>query len=699
MPLDHEKILKLHDKAYTRGDVNRERAADDLVFYWVTQWDDNLLGESQLQYRGEFNVIRKAGRQIMSDLYTNPIQVDFDPVDGTDDSGADIIDGMYRSDMRNNRSQEAKKNALQEAVVCGVGAWELITEYKSNRSGNREQVIRRIPIYEANNNVFWDPNARLMDKSDAKYVSYLAPYSEDGYRELVEELTGEEKVDPVSFAYPEISYAFPWLGGTDEVYYVSRFYYKETVKINISIMVDMSGNTQEFEPEELKEKEDDLINDGWDFVASKEIYRDVVTLYIVSGEGILHKQVIAGEHIPIVPDYGERAFVEGQEHYEGITRLAKDPQRLRNFQLSYLADIVSRSPRQKPIYLPEQVQGFEDMYEESGSENNYPYQLQHRTGADGSELPLGPVGVSPEQPIPQALMASIQESRLAVEDVANPGLPQDIIDTDASGKAVNAMQHRLDMQSYVYQDNHKTAMRRDGEIYASMAKDIYDTPRKVLLTSVDGSTRKAQVNEQVFNPETFEMEVKNDMGQMIFDVYADIGPQFESVKAQNREELKELINGLPPGTPAHSMMLNEYLTLIDGVMFKDVREYARKQLILMGVKDPETPEEQQMLQQAQQQQGQQQPDPAMMLAAQAEMEKAKAQQMEQQNKQAQIQLDAVKVKQSGDKNNIDFINTQSMIEERRAQTLKTMAETDKLTTETVSQQMANVSALRGSATQ
>ena len=53
MPLDHEKILELHDKAYSRGQVTRERGADDLVFYWVTQWDDNLLGESQLQYRGE----------------------------------------------------------------------------------------------------------------------------------------------------------------------------------------------------------------------------------------------------------------------------------------------------------------------------------------------------------------------------------------------------------------------------------------------------------------------------------------------------------------------------------------------------------------------------------------------------------------------------------------------------------------------
>lgn len=697
MSLDHTEILSMHDKAYSRGQVTRERAADDSVFAWLTMWDDNLLGESQLQYRGEFNIIRKALRQILSDLNTNPIQVDFDPVDGTDESGADILDGMYRSDMRNNRSQEAKDNALQEAVVCGVGAWELTNEYKTNRRGDMEQVIRRIPVYEANNNVMWDPNAKLMDKSDADYVSCLTAYSEEGYKKLYEELTGEEhEGGEVSFAYPEISYAFPWLGGQDEHYYVTRFFHREKVKITTTVIMDMYGQTKEIDDEELKETEDGLIDDGWTIVASKTTERYVVTRYIVSGEGILDETVVPGEHIPIVPDYGERAFIEGEEHYEGIVRLAKDPQRLRNFQLSYLADIVSRSPRQKPIFTPEQVQGFEDMYDEAGSENNYPYLLQNRTDANGNELPMGPINVMPEQPIPQALMVAIQESRIAVEDVANPGLPQDIMDPDASGKAVNAMQHRLDMQSYVYQKNHKTAMRRDGEIYASMAREIYDTEREVILTMPDGTSRTEKLNEQTLDINTFEQSISNNMKDMVFDVYADIGPQFESVKAQNREELKELINGFPPGDPTRNILLMEYLTMVDGVAFKSLRDYANKQLIIMGVREPETEEEMMMLQQAQQ--GQQQTDPAMMLAAQAEMQKAMNGAEENENKRMQLQLEAEKVRQSGDKNSVDFMKAMADIENTRADTLETMAKTRQISTQTVAQQVQSVSQLRGQAT-
>ena len=147
MSLELKQLLEMHDRAYDRGQTTRDKASDDLVFYWISQWDDNLLSESQLSYRGEFNIIRKAGRQIMSNIHANPVQVDFDPKRPDDDSGADLLDGLYRSDARVNSSKEAFDNAVNEAIVCGVGGWELYTEYETNEEGERNQVIRRRPLY------------------------------------------------------------------------------------------------------------------------------------------------------------------------------------------------------------------------------------------------------------------------------------------------------------------------------------------------------------------------------------------------------------------------------------------------------------------------------------------------------------------------------------------------------------------------
>ena len=636
MTLDLKKLKELQDKAYSHGYDTRLKAADDLLFAWVTQWDDAYLSNSNLGYRGEFNICRKAMRQILTDLILNPVQVDFDPVDDTDETAADIMDGMYRADMRNNAAQEASQNANQETVVCGVGAWELRTEYKSSRMGDDRQVIRRYPIYEANNTVFWDPNAKLKDKSDANYVSVLVPYSEDGYKDLLEEFGREDCADS-SFAAPEKSYVFPWVSETRAVHVV-RFFHRVKKNVKYYTFVNMFGDTKVVSALDLDEIEDDLVEQGFDLDDSKtkEVSRYIVTRYIASGKDIIDEQVIPGEHLPVVPQYGERQFVEGEEHYEGIIRLAKDPQRLRNFQLSYLADIVSQSPREKPIFTAEQLDGFEDMYEYAGADNDLPYTLQNGMSANGEPLPVGPIGYIKAPDVPQALMASIAESRFAVDDVAGAGLPADIMDTDLSGKAVQSLQKRLDMQSYTYQDNHKYAVRRDGEIYASMASEVYDGEQEISIVRPDGTKMKERINTTELNEHMNRVPV-NDVTSMAFDVYADIGPSFESVKEQNKEELKELINGLPPGTPEHQMLLNEYLMLVDGSGFKDVREYARKQLIMMGVKKPETEEEIAMVKRSKEEAANK-PDP-MMLAAQAEMAKAQADQMDAQTKVMSSQVD------------------------------------------------------------
>jgi len=681
MMLTLKKLKDLHDKAYCYGQETRLRAADDMLFYWVTQYDDAVLGEATLQYRGEFNILRKAGRQIVADLRSNPIQIDFVPASESRDDGADILDGLYLTDDRANTTLESYDNAVGEAVVCGVGAWELYTKYASNRAGIDHQVICRRPVYEANNNLFWDPNAKQLDKGDANHVSWLQAYSPDGYQDLCRDLCPEDYGDedddekeslskkkkrereearrPASFAEPEQSYVFPWMGSGNDLIYIVSFYHRRKIKDKVITFTDPMGQPLVLRESDLSEVMDDLIDDGYEIVSEREIKRWEVRKYIASGEKILNGkmgkdgeregEVIAGENIPIVPTYGERAFIEGEEHYEGITRLAKDPQRLRNFQLSYLADIVSRSPRPKPIFTSEQIQGFEFMYEENGADNNYPYYLQNRFDANGHPLPIGPIAVMPEQTIPQALMASIELSRQAVEDVANPGLPQDIADPDLSGKAVNALTNRLDQQSIVYQQNLKHAKRRDAEIYASMAVEVYDAPREVTLTQPDGTTKKVKIMEMIQDKETGELVALNDLTNTEYDVYAEIGPSYSSKKEQTIEQLTSMAGAMAPIDPQMAKMLMlQTLTLINGVNMEDIRAYARKQLVLSGAVEPDTPEEEQMLAKASQQQ--QQPD-ANMVLAQAEMEKAKADQMNTQrlaindqmtaqNNQAKTQIDA-----------------------------------------------------------
>jgi len=705
MALELDDIKRLHDKAYQSGQSTRDKASDDLVFYWVTQWDDAMLNDSQLAFKGEFNMLRKAGRDIMSGLRSNPVQVDFEPKDNNRLEAADILDGIYRSVDRQNFSVEAYNNAMQEMVVCGVGAWELYADYETSALGDKLQTLKRRPIYEANNKVFWDPNAKMLDKSDATYVSALESYSEDGYKALVAKLSNIPESDVVisNFASPNQSFAFPWVSG--DIYYVTRFFHSEVKEEKNIFLTDPLGQEIVMRDFDLAKIEDELIDAGFEITGEKKVERNVVTLYIASGSEIIYSARIAGQHIPIVPAYGERAFIEGEEHYEGVTRLAKDPQRLRNFQLSYLADMVSRSPRPKPIFTSEQISGFEFMYEANGADNNYPYLLQNMVDKTGRPLPLGPVGQLLDQPIPQALAASIDITRVAIEDVANPGLPQNIADHDLSGKAVVALQNMLDRQTYVYQDHMKFAKRRDGEIFASMASEVIDTPREVTLTLPDGTRKKAKIMDTVVDKQTGEIIAVNDITGLEFDVFADIGQSYTTRKEQTLDQLSTAIADLLPQDPLRNILMLKKLKLMGGVDFDDVRDYANNQLVLMGIRKPETPEEEQLLVQAQQsQQGQQ--DPNMVLAM-AEMKKAQVQEFELQLKQQAQQIDVMKLQQkaSVDGNDARLKEAEiiSNIRNKDADTIKKMAEAGSIQNQSVGYQLDTLSklgqGLRGRATQ
>ncbi len=639
------QIKDMHDKSFVHNQTTRIQAADDRLFAWITHWDSSLLQSSNLSYKGEFDIIRKATRDIASDLDANPVQITFEPRAGSrkpiDD--AKLMNGIYLTSDGENTTIEAKENARQETIDCGIGGWERYTEYGSQQNGDKHQVIKCRPLYEFNNNCFPDPNAKLLDKSDAKYWSLLEPYSLDGYQELVKELTGEDKdVNPADFAAPESSYVFPWVTG-NELYYVVRFYHKTQVKDKILTFTSPEGDELKFRESDLSRGEvdvmDELIDQGYilDKSQTKKIKRWQVKLYIASGEKILKAYIIPGEEIPVIPMYGERAFIEGEEHYEGVVRLAKDPQRLRDFLLSYLGDMVSRSPREKPIFGAEQIAGFETMYQIPGADNNYPYGLQHLRDAQGRELPLGPVGTIKPPEMSQAMATAIDLTRQAVEDVANPGLPNDIADVDLSGRALDLIQRKLDQQSIIYQKHYKHAQRYDAKVVASMAPVVLDSPRPIKITLPDGTRKTEYVMRQVMDEETGEMVILNDLTNVEFEVHAKLGKQYDSAQEKTREQLEGLAEMVAESDPMlHKALIYKIVDLTNGVNMDDIKDYTQKQLMLMGIKTPETPEEIKFMEEAAN--TPKEPDSSMVLA-QAELLKGQAALLEQQRTAKKDQKD------------------------------------------------------------
>ena len=92
---------------------------------------------------------------------------------------------------------------------------------------------------------------------------------------------------------------------------------------------------------------------------------------------------------------------------------------------------------------------------------------------------------------------------------------------------------------------------------------------------------------------------------------------------------------MPPEDPVRKALQLKILALSDGVEFNDIRDYVNKQLVLMGIRKPQTPEEEAILKQSQEQP--KQPDAATMIAI-AENKKGDADLLEQKRRGIEMQL-------------------------------------------------------------
>ncbi len=645
-----QQILRKFDRDWTASDEARTEATNDLYFSRLSQWDDWLNQYTTLQYRGQFDVVRPVVRKLVAEMRQNPVDVMFKPKDGASPDAADILMGMYRTDMRHNGAKIAVNVAVREQIEAGVGAWRLVTDYEDQDPTSNNQVIRRVPIHEACSHVVWDANAKQMDKSDAKHCTVISAMSKDGWEAFAEEYGLDPDVTP-DFQSPSSNWIFPW--STSEVVFIAEHYEVEEKKETVYIYQDpMTGEPASYFKRDIADVIDELADKGMQKIGERKVKRRRVYKTLLTQSEILkNRELIAGEHIPIVPVFGEWSFAGDKEVYEGVVRLTKDGQRLRNMIMSFNADIVARTPKKKPFFYPEQIAGYEHMYDGT---DDYPYYLINRTDENQGDLPTQPLGYYENPEVPQANAYMLEAATAAVKELATLGVDAEAAGGQVAFDTVNQLNMRADLETYVFMDNLATAMRRDGEIYASIVNDIYDVPRTVSMTLEDGSEKEVQLLTQVVDLQSGSTVTLNDIRGR-YETYTDVGPSYQSMKSQNRAEILDLLSKVPQGTAEFQMLLLQYFTLLDGKGVELMREYATRQLVTMGLKKPETPEEQEWLAQAQQSQ-QNTPDAAM-VQAQGVLLQGQADLQNAQNKQVDLQIKAFTAQQQAQLNQAQTIKT------------------------------------------
>lgn len=613
-----ERGLSEFNRTQTAQRDERLQNVSDRRFSYIpgAQWE-GLEEQFANRPRYEVNKIYLALQRIINEYRNNRISVDFVSKDGTDNSElADICDGLYRADEQDSNADEAYDNAFDEGVSGGFGAWRLRAKYENEDDDEDErQRICIEPIYDADTSVWFDLDAKRADKADAKRCWVL-------YSQTPEDFKEEWNEDPVTWPKGLTEgQLFDWCG--PNVVYVAEYYEVEEKRETVHVYRTTDGKEVRYSDDDLEEEEtqDEIALTGAIKVREKRVKRRRVHKYIMSGGGILEDcGYIAGKHIPIVPFYATRRFVDNIERSMGHGRIAKDPQRLKNMMLSWLAEIAAWSPIRKPILTPEQIAGHELMWANDNVDVN-PYLLVNPIlNPDGSIAPAGPVAYLEPPDIPDALGALLQLTEQDMSELLGNQQNGEKMISNISAKAVELIQTRLDMQAFIYMSNFAKAMKRSGVIWLSMAQELYhEKGRRMKAVGAQDDVSSVTLGMTKVDKEG-ELYEANDLSKADFEVVADVGPSFTSRK----DATVRAITGMMQMTqdPADLKVLSALAMMnMDGEGLSDVKEYYRKQLVQLGALQPND-EELKAMNAAQEQE---QPDPnTQYLMAAAQKEAAQA---------------------------------------------------------------------------
>ncbi len=629
-----ERLRQVHSRAMRHFDAIQESVRDERMqalkdrrFYSIAsaQWEGPLGDQFENKPRFEMNKIHLAVIRIINEYRNNRIDVDFTAKDGSqDDKTAEACDGLYRADEQDSGAQEAFDNAFEEAVGGGFGAIRVRTEYEDEYDeDNTQQRIRIEPVFDADSTVFFDLDAKRQDKADAKRAYLLTGLTPDAYEE-------EWGMSVAGWPKDIQQTEFDWC--TPDIVYIAEYYEIEEKKELVYFFEGISLTDEpperkripasDLEDEEGAALRAELEATGFKEVGQKRIKTCRVHKYIMDGAQVLEDcGYIAGKCIPLIPNYGKRWFVDGIERFMGHVRLAVDAQRLKNMLVSALAEISAQGSVEKPIVTPEQIMGHQVMWSEDNIKR-YPYLLLNQTtDGNGMPIPAQPIAYTKAPSIPPALAALLQITEQDLQDLLGNQQAGEQVQPNMSGKAIELVQNRLDMQVFIYMSNFAKCVKRVGEVWLSMAQDIYvEDGRKMKTIANDGSTGSLVLNQPKTDPKTSQVYLANDLSEAKLDVNVEVGP---SSTSKRQATVRALTGMLQITQDPETMQVLTAMTMMnmEGEGISDVRQYFRKKLLAMGAVQPTEEEAKELAEQAQNQQ----PDPnAQYLQAAAEKQRADA---------------------------------------------------------------------------
>jgi len=641
-----KQALEDYDSAYEFQRGNIDEANEDLRFRRgrkEDQWDAEALRMRADRPCLTINGIPQFIRQVTGDMRQMRPSIKVNPVDSRGDpKTAEVLAGLCRYVENRSFAKHIYTTAADSQVACGIGHWQVTSEYAGTSTFNQEL---RIVGIEDSVSVLWDPDSVFPTREDAMFCHVPFDISRRKFKKQYPNATAE------GFAYEFTSATDGWYTGDSirvSVYWVKKPIKRSLVLSPDGAIDDITDQTEGFNKQQLAEATMFYEKQGFRF-EQRDSFK--VCRYLVTANEILEETDWPGMHIPIIPVLGEEVRIGREVYRHGVVRYARDPQRMVNYYASADAEVTALQPKAPYMATLKQVENHIDLWETANIQNHSVLIYTADPQAGGPPQRVAP---------PQASQAIQLGKQQALEDIKrvigiyDAGLGQRSNET--SGIAIQRRDAQSDTGTFVYIDNFNMAIQRTGQILLDLIPWIYDTERRIRIIGIDGSENLVDINKPMI--EGGQESVQNDVTVGAYDVTLDSGPGYATRRQEAQDGMKAFLQAFPEAAPAigdlyakgqdwqYADEISERLQAILPPQIKQMIDQKKKE------DSPQEAQEQDPAQQAAMAEQQQAMQAQQMMQA-AGMEKVKLEVQEQQAKTEIASQNARKAKADADKAEAD----------------------------------------------
>jgi hypothetical protein len=505
-----EKALKKAKKAKEYWDNIQEKAIDDLMFLsddQCAQWNQDDYNSRIKSGKPALTIdqLSQFVNQVSNDIRMNTPSINIIAADGGDPEVAEIIEGKIREIQNNSNADDAYDNAVNFAIKSSLGFIRIDHDYLDDKSFDQELFIDRVVNP---NSILFDPESIEPDGSDARCAFVFENMSREDFEEQYPDYS------PISFIKEDQK---------DEIVLVEYFNIEEQ---DIFIVMDEMGQVSEV---------DKLPEAG--IIRSRKSKKRVVYRYKLSGQDVLEESIFPGEYIPIVPVYGEEAWIDGKRNLYSLIRRSKDAQRMYNYWASLETEILMKAPKAPIMAVEGTVEDFAEDWMNPDKAAVMRYKQEDSSGRPAPP-PQFTQPVAPPIGIINARQSSIQDIRSTM------GLYDSFIgmqDNAVSGIAIQGRQREGDRAVYHFMDNLTRSITQVGRILVSALPVVYDTPRVVQIIGKEETNDFVGINGMIVEGQ----ERAYDLTQGNYAVTVTTGASYATMRQEAAEFFERVIMSQP----------------------------------------------------------------------------------------------------------------------------------------------------------